>query len=237
MSLRLDRLALEHPRLVEGAHALRLAGGAGRVDEGREVIGLDLLADRLDRVGVLREVGVTELGEGLHGDHPVAVGDAVVEGDHLPEVGQILLVRLELLELRPVLGEDDAAVGVTHDVGGVLGSGRRVDGRGRARGTHDREVGEDPLVPGRGRDADALLGLESEAQQTGREASYSIARLGPGDRLPGVASREAERLPGARGRDPIHELDRHVLWHVVEETRVVGDGHDAPHALPRPTGE
>ena len=56
-----------------------------------------------------------------------------------------------------------------------------------APGAHDREVGEDPLEAGAGGDADALLGLEPEGEQAGREPRDLVAGLAPGHRLPALA--------------------------------------------------
>ena len=59
----------------------------------------------------------------------------------------------------------------------VVGHRRRVDRRGRAAGAHDREVGQDPLEAGAGGDADALLGLDAQREQAGRELVDLVAGL------------------------------------------------------------
>src|SRR5690606_30773937 len=104
---------------------------------------------------------------------------------------------------------------------------------GGASGAHDREIGQDPLVARRGRDADPLLALEPEGEQAGREASYPIARLAPADGLPAVAHWEPEGLVVTAALHAVEELYGAVLRHRVEETRVVVDGHDAPCMLVR----
>ncbi len=176
--LHLDRLALVDPRLVQRAHALGAPGRARGVDQGRELVGGDRVRDGADDVGVLGEVGVAELAQLGQRDDALAVG-GTVEGDDRAQRAELGLALGELGELLVVLGEDELAVGVTEDVGGVLGVGARVDRRGGATGTHHRQVGDDPLVARAGGDADPLLGLETERQQTGRE---------PGDLVAGLAS-------------------------------------------------
>ena len=58
-------------------------------------------------------------------------------------------MHADLLDLRVILGEDEAGVGVAEDVGDVRVVGGRVDRRGGASGQHDAVVGQDPvrLVP------------------------------------------------------------------------------------------
>jgi hypothetical protein len=143
-------------------------------------------------------------------------------------VGKLGAVRGELGDLLVVLGEDDAALGVTQDVDGVLRVGARVDrGRGTS-GAHHREVREDPLVARAGRDADALLGLDAQRDQARGERLDLVAGLLPGDGLPRLATREAEGL-GVRGRgDAVEELDSDVGRHGVEEGRVDGGRHLLP---------
>ena len=65
-----------------------------------------------------------------------------------------------------------------------------------AAGAHHGEVGEDPLVAGRRRDADALLGLDAEREQPGREVADPVTGLLPRHRLPAVALREPIGLEG-----------------------------------------
>ena len=121
--------------------------------------------DRLgDGVGVLGQVLVAERAQVVEADHPVPVGGAVEDHDLL-EVRELGLVRLELGDLVVVLGEHDGALGVGQDVGDVLGHRRGIDRRGGAARAHDGEVGEDPLDPGAGGDADALLGPTPRASR------------------------------------------------------------------------
>ena len=224
-----DRLALVDPRLVAQPHALGAAGGAGGVDQGGELLGRDRGGLVGDDAGVLGQVGGTELGQLVQGDDPVAVGRAV-EGDDLGQVRQLVLALAQLGDLLVVLGEDEAGLGVAEDVRRVLGVGARVDrGRG-ARGAHHREVGQDPLVARAGHDADPLLRLEAEREQSRREGLDPVTGLLPGDGLPRVALRVAEGLARGGLGDAVQEQDRHVRLEVVDEARVVLDRHGTPCA-------
>ena len=69
-------------------HAFRLAGGAGGVDQRRQLVGLGLLGDLADAVGVLGQVFRALVGEVVQGDHPVVVGVTVEQHD-LGQVGQL----------------------------------------------------------------------------------------------------------------------------------------------------
>ena len=178
-----DGLALEDPRLVAQPYALGAAGGAGGVDQGRELVGRDRLGRGPRRRRAARRASPPELGQVVERDDPVAVGRAV-EGHDLADVRQLGAVVGQLLELLVVLGEDDVALGVGEDVDGVLGVGARVDRGGRAGGAHHREVGQDPLVAGAGGDADALLGLDAQRDQAGGQRLDLVADLLPGDGLP-----------------------------------------------------
>ena len=201
MSCDVDRLALVDPGAVPQPDALGPAGRAGGVDQRRELVGLDGGDRRLDGAGVLDEVLLAEVGERVQGDHPVAVALAV-DGDDLLDRGELAAPGGELGELGVVLDEDDLALGVAEDVRRVLLVRRGVDrGRG-ATGAHDREVGEDPLVAGARGDADPLLGLDPEREQSCGEVGDPVAGLLPGDRLPGVADRVAERLVAAGSWPP-----------------------------------
>ncbi len=134
----------------------------------------------------------------------------------------------DLGELLVVLGEDDAALGVAEDVRRVLAVGARVDGRRRAAGAHDRQVGQDPLVARARGDADPLLGLQAQREQARGQAPHPVAGLPPGHRLPGLASRVAVGLGVGGLRDSLEEEDRDVLGQVVDEAGVMGDGHCSP---------
>ena len=207
--LDLDRGALVDPRPVQQPHALGAAGGAGGVDQRRELVGGDRPRGLLDDARVLGEVGLAELGEVVEADDPVAVR-RTVEGDDLGQVRQLVAVLLELGDLLVVLREHDPGLGVAEDVRRVLGVRRRVDGRRGARRTHHGQVGEDPLVARAGRDADALLGLDPEGEQARREPLHQVPGLPPGHRLPGLTARVAERLVVRRLLDPVEELHGEV---------------------------
>ncbi len=89
-------------------HALRFAGGAGGVDDGRKVMRLDAV-DAVDHhTRILGEVGPTEFCEIVESDHPVAVTRAV-DHDDLGDIRKLTAMLKELVDLRLVFCDDDAA--------------------------------------------------------------------------------------------------------------------------------
>jgi hypothetical protein len=189
---------------------LGAAGRARGVDQRGQRVTVGGGDPVLDERGVTVEQLLAELLEVAEGDHPVAVG-GTVEDDHLVQQRQVAAPLPDLRDLGVVLGEDHPALGVGEDVADVLGHGRGVDGGRRHPGAHVGEVGQDPLVAGAGGDPDALLRLHPQGDEPSGEAADPLARLAPGDGLPGVADRVAEGFPVAARRHPVHELtpDRH----------------------------
>jgi hypothetical protein len=105
---------------------------------------------------------------------------AAVEGDDAEQLGQLVAVVAQLLDLRRVLGEDDLAAGVGDDEGHVGVEHGRVDRRRRRAGGHDGEVGEDPLHPGGRGDGDAVLEPDALGHQTRGPQVGPLAGLVPG---------------------------------------------------------
>ncbi len=100
----------------------------------------------------------------------------------------------ELVDLLLILCDDHAAAGVgddERDVGG--GVGRRIHRGGRAARAHRAEIREDPLVPRRRRERDAVLRFDAQGDQAGGDETYAVAGLLPGRARPStLAVREAE---------------------------------------------
>ena len=114
------------------------------------------------------------------------------------EVGQLVGVGLDLVDLALVLGEDDPGPGVTEDEGDVVVLGGGVDGRrGGPRG-HDRQVGQDPLDARARGDRDPVLELDAEGQQPGGELEGGVLGLGPRRARPSDRHEDAGRPRGHR---------------------------------------
>ena len=203
---------------------LGLPGRAGRVDERGEVLRADGADSLLDGVGVLGEVSPAALLQLREGDHEVAVTSAV-DDHHAVQLGELRTVLDDLADLRLVLGEDHPAARVGEDEDRVLGARRGVDRGCGGAGTHDREVGEYPLVARRGRDRDPLLSLDAQGEQACRLREDSIGGLLPGDRAPAsVTTGVPECLCiGCRG-DPVKEHPPHGRRAIRDEGRRISRG-------------
>ena len=174
----LDEGALVGPVAVRQFHALGLAGRSRGVDQRREVVPLHRRCPLLHGVRVVLQVRLTQRPQVVEGDHPVAIARTVEVDDLLD--GELVLVHAYLLDLRVVLGEDEAGVGVAEDVGDVGVVGGRVDRRGGAAGQHDAVVGQDPVQTGARSDGDALFGLQPQRQQSGGDLLRVVVGLLPG---------------------------------------------------------
>ncbi|OPZ51751.1 MAG: hypothetical protein BWY91_02602 [bacterium ADurb.BinA028] len=143
-------------RVVGQLGALGAPGRSRGVDDDGQVVGRDEIDPLVDhRRAGLTGIAAQRLEVGQR-DHPVvalfvATVRLTVEDDDLDDVGHVVTVRPQLLDLAVVLGEHEPRPGVTQDVGDILGHRCGVDRRRRTARTHDAEVGQGPLVArGRG---------------------------------------------------------------------------------------
>jgi hypothetical protein len=203
------RHALPAPAGVQQLDALGPPGRAGGVDERCQVVGLDVGDEPVDELRVGRQrlgAGLLQLGQGHLRRGGGRVGGAV-DQDHVRHRRQV--TGGELPGLYGVFRDHHGRAGVGHDVAGVLGLGRRVDGGGGRASAHDAEVGDDPVQPRVGDDRHAVLAAHADAVQAGGDGLRAGADLAPGqpDR-PGVVRRGVtERLVLRRLGDP---LEKHV---------------------------
>ena len=128
-----------------------------------------------------------------------------VEDDDLDDVGHVVTVRPQLLDLAVVLGEHEPRPGVTQDVGDILGHRCGVDRRRRTAGTHDAEVGQGPLVArGRG-DRHPVLDGEAERHQAGSHVVNAVAGGAPRDALEMAVVEVLECFAVPRAGHPVTE--------------------------------
>ena len=202
---RVNRGPLVGPVVVDQPRALRHAGGAGRIDEGGEVLRLEPGDAVGDRRGALGEQGAAALCELIHGQHTVPVSGSV-ERDDRPHIGQVR--PGEFRDLIVVLREHHHGTGVAQDERDVILLRRRIDGGRRAAGAHHRQIGEDPFEPRRGCDRYPVLDLDAEREQPGGEFRCALTGLGPGEAAPAARRariRRQERRAVGRGRDAVSE--------------------------------
>jgi hypothetical protein len=171
------RLAITEEVAVREHHALRLAGRAGGVEDGREVVAADLeeaaveLGRRVlaDLLAVRIDHG-RERGEGerrLRSEAPL-----VVEAEDVAQVGQPREQRRDLAPLGRGREEDRARAAAREQRLDLVARIRRVDRdvdqpRGEAG-----EVGEEPLRPVLRQDRDASAALEPERDQVRRDVAH-----------------------------------------------------------------
>jgi hypothetical protein len=178
-----------------GQHAtLRAAGGAGGVDEGREVVGAGGVPGLLDPGRVDRLAGLDQPLQGAVLDLPY-----VVDAGH--ERG-----------VRGGLHHAGHRAGVGEDPLDLLGAGRLVDRYGDAAGRPDGEVDQRPLVPGPAHQGHPVAGLDPGRDQPLRQRRHLGTEAGARDVLPAVPGTAGE-LDGVRclGRavpDQIRQVGR-----------------------------
>ena len=102
---------------------------------------------------------------------------ALLDPDHVLEVGQLVADLIDLLPLPLVLDDDRPRARVARDPLALLRGVGRVDRDDHGPGGGDRVAGERPLEPRVGEDADPVARLDPEVDQSERELL---------DRLPGV---------------------------------------------------
>ena len=189
-SHRLDDGSLVDDAVLDEPHPLGPPGRAGGVDDDGEALGARAPVDaRLDEVRGLGQPLAPLGGELVDDDDPAVLAALAGERDDVLHPGDLTAHALQLGDLVGVLGEDELAARVGEDVGDVLGDRRRVDGRRRATGADDREVGEHPLDPRRGGDRDAVLELHPECDEARGPLLDDLVGVAPGE------GRELGRLP------------------------------------------
>ena len=156
------------PRLVGQPHPLRLARGAGGVDDAGQLARTDVVNAVVHRARGLGQQLLAALLELVEGDHPVAVALAV-DDHHLLHVGQLGAVLDQFVDLGLILGDDDPAARVGDDERDVPGVGLRIHRGGGGTGAHHGEVDEHPFVACRGRQRDPVLGGDAQRDQPRRE--------------------------------------------------------------------
>ena len=188
--------------------ALGLAGGAGGVDQDRQVVGLARVQPLLPELRVARRERAAELAQRLEADH-VRIAEFVqplgVEHDDLAQAGQPRAHLERLVELLLVLDEQDARVRIGREVVHLRGRVGRIDAVRYTAGAERAEVGVQPLLARVGEDRDALRPAPCRARP-GRARSRARRRRTAARsrcarrRVPSGASRSCRRAARRRSR-------------------------------------
>ena len=182
---------VRHEVAVRQHDAFRLAGRAGRVDDGGQIV----WRHRLDPP-VPHRVEVSTLREGRAAREPFAPGRGarsatldgryVVERHDVLDAGQTAANGLQLGRLPLVRNERDAGAAVGQDVLDLLGGQCRIDRHGDTAGREDGEVRQLPLRPGLCGDRHPIAGLEPRIDQGQAHASDGLDVV-PGGEIVGPA--------------------------------------------------
>ena len=198
---------LEQDVAVAQHRPLGRAGGAGGVDEDREVVGPRDLDQAIEGVGVLPVVPLAELEQRLEGHHlvvPERVQALHVVDEDLDQLRAAVAHRQDLVELLLVLREEEAGPAVVDDVLHLARRSRWCRCRwGRAATDMHAEVGVEPLRAVVRHDRDHVARPEPERDQPQADAPRAQAVLAPGDAPP-----DPEVL--LPHRDPVAPLPHHV---------------------------
>ncbi len=179
-----------HEVVVGELAALRVAGGARRVDDRREVVA----AQRPDPAVDLGQI-VVGGGAGQPPEPGVVEHDEVLErrvrrcgaGEQCAEIG--------------VGDEREAGSGVGEDRPALVRAVRVVDGDRHRPRCEDGEVGDEPLHARRAHDRHPVAGRHAVGDQAAGDAADPVEEIGPGEMAPVVATWPAdEHRIGSRGR-------------------------------------
>ena len=189
-----DRVALAHRddvavvAVAEHA-ALRRPGRPRRVDDRVRLVARDGVRAPVQLGGVARAAA---LAQRVERDRVADVAGRVDHDDRLQR-RQVVAHRADLGDLRRVLADDRARLGVAGDPLALLGRVRRVDRHDDRPGGGDAEVGVRPLRPGRAEDRHAIARLDPEVDQAAADLRHDLAELGVADVVPGAVALVADR--------------------------------------------
>jgi len=155
-------------------NALRLAGGAGGVDEGSELAGKNLGSAQTVRGNVCRACCGDErfVAETFGGDVRATVGD-----DNLFKLREAGADVEKPMQLRRANCENDFRAAMFEDVGHAVGRFVEVDGNGDGASAVDGEIGGVPLRTIGGKKTDAVAGLHAEFDKRGGKASDAAEKF------------------------------------------------------------
>ena len=213
---------LEQDVAVAQHRPLGGAGGAGGVDQDREVVGPRDLDQAIEGVGVLPVVPLAQLEQRLEG-HDLVVAERVqalhVVDEDLDQLRAAVAHRQDLVELLLVLREEEAGPAVVDDVLHLARGVGGVDAVGDGGHRHHAEVGVEPLRAVVRDDRDHVARPEPERDQPQADPPRAQAVLAPRDAAP-----DAEVL--LPHRHPVAPLPHHVTEEPGQGVLAVHGGGD-----------
>ena len=202
--------------------ALRMAGRARRVDDGRRVVRPHARGQPSE--GVDRGQGATgglDVGEPVHAGAPVHEQRAGVDDDHAAHTGSVVEHRQRLVEVLLVLDDHHARAAVLEEIAHLAGRARRVDPVGDGAERLRREVRDRPLRARVAEDRHRAAAADAEprgqplrhrrhARRQGRPRRLAIDAelLGPERDAIGTRPRTLDQQAGNGGRAQAAEIHR-----------------------------
>ena len=164
-------------------------------------------ADALVELGGV--VRAAALAQRVERDRVADVAGRVDHDDRL-ERGQVVADLADLRDLRGVLADDRARLGVARHPLALLGGVGRVDRHDDGARGRDAEVRVRPLGTGGAEDRDAVARGDAEVDQPAADLRDDLAELGVADVVPAAVTLEADRRMVAvpLGRKPDQVGDR-----------------------------
>jgi hypothetical protein len=167
--------------------ALGRAGGAGGVDQDREIGRLAARKLTLPEIRVLLFEFPAELDQFFEADHHRVreVGQPfLVDHDDLFQARATVAHLKDLVEMFLVLRDEDDGVGIADDILHLLRGIGRIDAVGDAADCLRAEIGIEPFRHTLGHDGDDVATFHAERRKTEPGVLHVLAVLGPGLRAP-----------------------------------------------------
>ena len=205
-------------------HALGVAGGAGRVEDRRRRVGVEVPVALLDLLGVLVPVRRPAGDEVVPRDEAVAVRGLIGVEHH--DGGDGVEGVAPALELVGALEDRHLRARLAGDEGHLLGGEGVVDRHRGRRRVHRAHVADQVLDPVGGHDRDGVADLHARPDERGGEVEGRLAGLRPGERAPGLALRDpvpvgVGRLVGVRRRGVGQRVDEGAAGDGLLDPRAV----------------
>ena len=167
--------------------ALGRPGGAGRIDEDGQVVGLARVDQLFEERVLALAVVAARRHELVERDHHRIVEGAKplhVEHDDLAQAGTAVAHVERLVELLVILDEQDGGLRIVDQVLDLLGRIGRIDAGGNAARTEDAEVGVVPFRHGVGQHRGDVARPEAHFVQRQADGARALQPLVPGDGIP-----------------------------------------------------
>jgi hypothetical protein len=155
-----------------------MASAVRNVDEGGQRHRQDGFLDRFQLLPLLGQDRVVDLGELVEGGQGErGLAQEALEGDHQPDVVDVVADLEELSVLRLAGDEEQLRLGVVEGVLDLFGGVGRVDRHGDGAGAQDPHVGDHPAGPVLRQDGHLVTGLDAELSKPACHHERAVVKL------------------------------------------------------------